>query len=165
MKGIKEPTITYVVVGKRHHIRFFPERGMKDKSGNCPSGFVTDDPCITSPHVYDFFLQSHAGLLGSESNSCILFKRRRDRCRICSASRPAHYMVLLDENKLSVDQCAGFPTCLVLCTDEERIIRMQSITFGLCHTFARATRAVSVPAPVYCECTYPSQIQEAVILT
>lgn len=78
MKGIKEPTVTYVVVGKRHHIRFFPERGMKDKSGNCPSGFVTDDPCITSPHVYDFFLQSHAGLLGSESNSCILLDVETD---------------------------------------------------------------------------------------
>ncbi|KAL5518384.1 hypothetical protein ACEPAH_66 [Sanghuangporus vaninii] len=104
------PKITYIVVGKRHHIRFFPERGQGDRSENCPSGFVTDDPRITSPHMYDFFLQSHAGLIGT--------------------SRPAHYMVLMDENELSTDA-------------------LQSITFGLCHTFARATRAVSVPAPVY----------------
>ncbi|KAG8684639.1 hypothetical protein FRC09_015261, partial [Ceratobasidium sp. 395] len=38
-----QPTITVVVVGKRHHVRFFPTHGQADKSGNCPAGTVVDD--------------------------------------------------------------------------------------------------------------------------
>ncbi|EJD04574.1 Piwi-domain-containing protein [Fomitiporia mediterranea MF3/22] len=102
--------ITYVVVGKKHHIRFFPFKGKKDRradnSGNCPSGFVTDDSRITHPRMFDFFLQSHA------------------------ASRPAHYIVIKDDHEFSSDD-------------------IQSITFGLCHAFARSNRTVSIPAPVY----------------
>ncbi|CCO31680.1 Protein argonaute-3 Short=Argonaute3 [Rhizoctonia solani AG-1 IB] len=37
------PTITIVVVGKRHHVRFFPTHGGEDRSGNCPAGTVVDD--------------------------------------------------------------------------------------------------------------------------
>lgn len=28
---------------------------------------------------------------------------------------------------------------------------LQALTFALCHVYARATRSVSIPAPVYCE--------------
>lgn len=28
---------------------------------------------------------------------------------------------------------------------------LQSLTFALCHVYARATRSVSIPAPVYCK--------------
>jgi hypothetical protein len=28
---------------------------------------------------------------------------------------------------------------------------MQNLSFALCHVYARATRSVSIPAPVYCE--------------
>ena len=77
--------ITIVVVGKGHHVRFFPKRLSKpfhywlpatddvlpsqqdaDKSGNCPSGLLVDDH-ITNPNYQDFYLQSHSGLLGSMS--------------------------------------------------------------------------------------------------
>ena len=58
------PKLTFIVVGKRHHIRFFPRDGEADKSGNAPAGLVVDD-VITSPGLFDFYLQSHAGLLGS----------------------------------------------------------------------------------------------------
>ena len=51
-----------------------------DKSGNCLPGTVIDS-VITQPVGKDFYLQSHAGLLGT--------------------SRPAHYHVLLDENNLT----------------------------------------------------------------
>ena len=30
---------------------------------------------------------------------------------------------------------------------------IQSLSFALCHVYARCTRSVSIPAPVYCE--YP----------
>ena len=72
------PKITILVVGKRHHVRFFPmNQNEADKSGNCPAGTVVDTD-VTNPAEFDFYLQSHGGLLGT--------------------SRPSHYNVLLDEN-------------------------------------------------------------------
>lgn len=103
------PTITVVVVGKRHHVRFFPTHGGEDRSGNCPAGTVVDD-VVGHPTEFDFYLQSHGGLLGT--------------------SRPAHYNVLYDDNKFNADS-------------------MQALSFALCHVYARATRSVSIPAPVY----------------
>ncbi|KAG8898575.1 hypothetical protein FRC01_010855, partial [Tulasnella sp. 417] len=81
--NIPRPKLTFVVVGKRHHIRFFPAPGGgSDKSGNVPAGLVVDRD-ITSPVEYDFYLQSHGGLLGT--------------------SRSAHYNVLVDENNFLPD--------------------------------------------------------------
>uniref|UniRef100_A0A8H8CLR0 Argonaute-like protein n=1 Tax=Psilocybe cubensis TaxID=181762 RepID=A0A8H8CLR0_PSICU len=61
--------ITIIVVGKRHHVRFFPIDG-GDRTGNCLAGTVVDRE-IAHPTEFDFYLQSHGGLLGT--------------------SRPAHY--------------------------------------------------------------------------
>lgn len=74
------PTITIIIVGKRHHVRFFPVGNVADRSGNCPAGTVVDRE-VVHPTEFDFYLQSHGGLLGT--------------------SRPAHYSVLYDENKFS----------------------------------------------------------------
>ena len=53
--------LTIVVVGKMHHVRFFPKnRSDEDRSGNCPAGTVVDND-ITHPTEFDFYLQSHAG--------------------------------------------------------------------------------------------------------
>ncbi|KAF9065093.1 Piwi domain-containing protein [Rhodocollybia butyracea] len=102
--------ITFIVVGKRHHVRFFPtRRDQGDKSGNCPAGTVVDRE-IGHPTEFDFYLQSHGGLLGT--------------------SRPAHYSILHDESSFSPDA-------------------LQSLSFALCHVYARSTRSVSIPAPVY----------------
>jgi len=104
------PTITVIVVGKRHHVRFFPQSERDaDRSGNCPAGTVVDRE-VAHPTEFDFYLQSHGGLLGT--------------------SRPAHYNVLYDENNFSADG-------------------LQSLSFALCHVYARSTRSVSIPAPVY----------------
>ncbi|KAJ7578988.1 argonaute-like protein [Mycena floridula] len=104
------PKITFVIVGKRHHARFFPKSpNDADRSGNCPAGTVIDTD-IVHPLEFDFYLQSHGGLLGT--------------------SRSAHYSVLHDENEFSADA-------------------MQSLSFALCHVYARATRSVSIPAPIY----------------
>ncbi|KAK7695892.1 hypothetical protein QCA50_000531 [Cerrena zonata] len=104
------PAITIIVVGKRHHVRFFPKaREFTDRSGNCKAGTVVDSD-ITHPLEMDFYLQSHGGLLGT--------------------SRPAHYNVLYDENNFTPDN-------------------IQSLSFALCHVYARSTRSVSIPAPVY----------------
>jgi eukaryotic translation initiation factor 2C len=74
------PKITIIVVAKRHHVRFFPSGsgpGEQDKSGNCLAGTVVDQ-VVAHPTEFDWYLQSHGGLLGT--------------------SRPAHYNVLYDEN-------------------------------------------------------------------
>ncbi|KAG8934335.1 hypothetical protein FRC01_003583 [Tulasnella sp. 417] len=75
--------ITFVVVGKRHHVRFFPEtQSAGDRTGNCLAGTVVEQG-VSHPVEFDYYLQSHAGLLGT--------------------SRPAHYNVLVDENNLQPD--------------------------------------------------------------
>jgi eukaryotic translation initiation factor 2C len=74
------PKITVIIVGKRHHVRFFPSPNVADRSGNCPAGTVVDRD-VVHPTEFDFYLQSHGGLLGT--------------------SRPAHYSVLHDENGFS----------------------------------------------------------------
>ncbi|KAF8076456.1 argonaute-like protein [Lyophyllum atratum] len=98
--------ITIIVVGKRHHVRFFPQNERDgDRSGNCQAGTVVDRD-VSHPTEFDFYLQSHGGLLGT--------------------SRPAHY----SENNFSADS-------------------LQNLSFALCHVYARSTRSVSIPAPVY----------------
>ncbi|KAJ3805205.1 argonaute-like protein [Lentinula aff. lateritia] len=68
------PKITFIIVGKRHHYRFFPlnpqNKTEADPKGNCLAGTVVDKG-ITHPLEFDFYLLSHGGLLGT--------------------SRPAHY--------------------------------------------------------------------------
>ncbi|KAH9035274.1 argonaute-like protein [Lactarius hengduanensis] len=104
------PTITLIIVGKPGHVRFFPRSENEgDRSGNCPAGTVVDSD-VVNPVEFDFYLQSHGGLLGT--------------------SRPAHYNVLVDENRFTADG-------------------LQALSYALCHVYARATRSVSIPAPVY----------------
>ncbi|KAF9081951.1 Eukaryotic translation initiation factor 2C [Mortierella sp. AD031] len=82
------PTITFVVVQKRHHARFFPIRREEgDRNGNCMPGTVVDTG-IVHPFEFDFYLQSHAGLQGT--------------------SRPTHYHVLHDENRFTSDTLQDF---------------------------------------------------------
>ncbi|KAM0753368.1 Piwi-domain-containing protein [Meredithblackwellia eburnea MCA 4105] len=79
-----KPAITYIVCGKRHHMSFFPvnPRDGDPKNGNVKAG-TTVDRDITSPFQFDFYIQSHASLLGT--------------------GRSAHYTVLMDDSKFSAD--------------------------------------------------------------
>ncbi|KAK1426252.1 hypothetical protein QVD17_14922 [Tagetes erecta] len=80
------PPVTFIIVQKRHHTRFFPakhgDRATTDRSGNILPGTVVDTK-ICHPTEFDFYLCSHAGIQGT--------------------SRPAHYHVLYDENKFTAD--------------------------------------------------------------
>ncbi|XP_054156483.1 protein argonaute-2-like [Oppia nitens] len=49
---------------------------------------------------------------------------------IQGTSRPSHYYVLYDENRFGADE-------------------LHELTYYLCHTYARCTRSVSIPSPVY----------------
>ncbi|KAH9853511.1 argonaute-like protein [Lenzites betulinus] len=92
--GIPDAKITVIVVGKRHHVRFFPSQSDADRSGNCPAGTVVDRD-IGHPVEFDFYLH-----------------------------------VLYDDNGFTPDS-------------------LQALSFALCHVYARSTRSVSIPAPVY----------------
>ncbi|KAJ8602752.1 hypothetical protein MRB53_042379 [Persea americana] len=68
---------------------------------------------VTHPTEYDFYLLSHAGLQGT--------------------SRPTHYRVLMDENKMSPDD-------------------LQTLTYNLTYMYSKCTRSVSlVPAVMYAD--------------
>ncbi|PBK85517.1 Piwi-domain-containing protein [Armillaria gallica] len=105
------PKITFIIVGKRHHMRFFPKdaRDKDTKSGNLLPGTVIDQ-AITNPVEFDFYLQSHGGLLGT--------------------SKSSHYNVVYDESEFPADA-------------------IQALAYTLCFTYARSTRSVSIPTPVY----------------
>ncbi|KAI0345055.1 Piwi-domain-containing protein [Trametopsis cervina] len=78
------PKIAFIVVGKRHHVRFFPkDRFSGDNKGNCRPGLVVDSEIVHSRWP-NFYLQSHAGIIGT--------------------SRPSHYVVLRNDPGWSPDQ-------------------------------------------------------------
>lgn len=105
-----KPKISIMVVGKRHHTRFYPTRdGETDRVGNPKNGTVVDRG-VTSERQWDFFLQAHTGLQGT--------------------ARPAHYIVLRDENGLGADG-------------------LEQLTHNLCYMFGRATKSVSICPPAY----------------
>ncbi|KAF2651296.1 Piwi-domain-containing protein [Lophiostoma macrostomum CBS 122681] len=107
----KHPKISIIIVGKRHHTRFYPSH-VNDTDGRTwnPKPGTVVDRGVTGEKLFDFFLLAHQGLQGT--------------------SKPAHYVVIKDDNKLGADQ-------------------LQSLTHNLCYTFARATRSVSICPPAY----------------
>lgn len=82
-KAIK-PKISIVIVGKRHHTRFYPTdpNDMDTRTGNPCNGTVVDRG-VTSEINWDFFLQAHTGLQGT--------------------ARPAHYIVVRDDIRLGAN--------------------------------------------------------------
>ncbi|CAM4972896.1 unnamed protein product [Rotaria socialis] len=105
LASIYRPYLTYIIVNKRHHTRFSPG----DLNGNVKAGTVVDSHEVINPTTYNFFLNSHHSDKGT--------------------SRPTHYHVLYDDNKLKSEQ-------------------VQMLTYALCYTTARCTRSISMPAPV-----------------
>ncbi|EJD46393.1 Piwi-domain-containing protein [Auricularia subglabra TFB-10046 SS5] len=101
--GAPFPKLTFIVVSKRHHQRFFPDSG--DRNGNCFPGSVFDEG-IASPTLFDFYLQSQAAIQGT--------------------ARPAHYVVTHNENPvLNADSLQKFT--FDLCHTYERATRSVSI--------------------------------------
>ncbi|MFS7935002.1 putative Piwi domain, ribonuclease H-like superfamily [Helianthus anomalus] len=106
------PSVTYIVMQKRHHTRFFPcYSGEWSQEWQYFSRFVISDfiklyyfcfllrtvvdTHLCHPHEFDFYLCGHAGTKGT--------------------SHPMHYHVLFDENNISPDD-------------------LQMLTYLLCHT-------------------------------
>ncbi|KAJ3370635.1 hypothetical protein GGF31_003949 [Allomyces arbusculus] len=88
--GARETKLTFIVVQKRHHTRFFATtqgQGTTDKTGNLKAGTVVDCD-VTDPTNFDFFLQSHAAVQGT--------------------ARPTRYVVLYDEVQWTADDLQQF---------------------------------------------------------
>uniref|UniRef100_A0ABD2W897 Uncharacterized protein n=1 Tax=Trichogramma kaykai TaxID=54128 RepID=A0ABD2W897_9HYME len=85
-KKLCSPKLTFIVVQKRHHTRFFPSKPEESddafRNCNARAGTVVDT-MITHPSHVDFYLLSHASIQGT--------------------SRPTKYRLLRDDNKMSED--------------------------------------------------------------
>jgi hypothetical protein len=119
------PRLTVVVVGKRHHTRFYATReGDADRSSNPKPGTVVDRG-VTEARGWDFFLQSHAAIQGT--------------------ARPTHYFIVLDEIfRARYAKASSLPHGARNVADV-----LESLTQSLCYTYGRATKAVSVCTPAY----------------
>ncbi|KAJ9070224.1 hypothetical protein DSO57_1010708 [Entomophthora muscae] len=113
------PKVTFVVVQKRHHTRFFPIKPPDmDRSGNCKAGTVVETG-ICHSHYFDFFLQSHSGLQGT--------------------SRPVHYHVLIDEIRFTTDRLQAL--CNNMCYLFSRATRAVSLVPPVYYAHLAAARA------------------------
>ncbi|KAL1394200.1 putative RNA interference and gene silencing protein [Phyllosticta capitalensis] len=118
------PRFTFIVVGKRHHTRFYPTSSQNaEKNGNNKPGTVVDRG-VTNAREWDFYLQAHAAIQGT--------------------ARPAHYIVLLDEIFRTKYSKAPLPPDCKNVSDV-----LEKMTQQLCYVFARATKAVSYCPPAY----------------
>jgi eukaryotic translation initiation factor 2C len=117
-KGL--PYISIIVVGKRHHTRFYPTKVEDaDRSSNPPNGTIVDRG-VTEARNWDFFLQAHTALHGT--------------------ARPAHYYVILDE---------VFRKRKVQPPHQNAADALEELTHNMCYLFGRATKAVSICPPAY----------------
>ncbi|KFZ01526.1 hypothetical protein V501_09952 [Pseudogymnoascus sp. VKM F-4519 (FW-2642)] len=119
-KGL--PKLSVIVVGKRHHTRFYAtKQDEADRSGNPNNGTVVDRG-VTSMWNWDFFLQAHTCLQGT--------------------AKPAHYYVVLDEIFGKGNLKKPHPFANAADT-------LEDMTHNMCYLFTRATKAVSICPPAY----------------
>ena len=114
------PHITISVVGKRHHVRFYPVNTEDaDRSENPKNGTVVDRG-VTEARNWHFYLQAHTCLQGT--------------------ARPAHYYMIHDEIFTKRRLPPGFANAADVFED---------LTHSMCYLFPRATKAVSICPPAY----------------
>ena len=114
------PRMSIVVVGKRHHTRFYPTKeGDADRYSNPQNGTVVDRG-VTEARNWDFYLQAHSAIKGT--------------------ARPAHYYVVLDEIFRYVKPTPPF---------RNAADTLEDLTHNMCYLFGRATKAVSICPPAY----------------
>ncbi|KAJ9629163.1 hypothetical protein H2204_008952 [Knufia peltigerae] len=130
---IKEgfPRICVIVVGKRHHTRFYPTRSEDaDRMMNPKNGTVVDRG-VTEARNWDFFLQAYAAIKGT--------------------ARPAHYYVVLDEifRRPAGGGGSGNMRPQLENQVQNTADTVEDLTHNLCYMFGRATKAVSICPPAY----------------
>ncbi len=110
--------LSFIIVTKRHHARFFPMQNEGDKKGNVKAGTCVDQK-VVHPFEHDFYLNSHAGLQGT--------------------SRSAHYHLLYDEHNFDADRLQKFS--YRLCYLYARCTKSVSIVPPVYYADLLATRA------------------------
>jgi hypothetical protein len=120
----KHPKISIIIVGKRHHTRFYPTNlnDTDGRTGNPKPGTIVDRG-VTGEKLFDFFLLAHQGLQGT--------------------SKPAHYVVIKDDNKLGADQLQSLVSSYLL--PYIRILRSPRRT--TCATPSHVRHEVSASVP------------------
>jgi len=121
-----KPKITFLVVQKRHHTRFFPvnpQDASKDRNLNVPVGTCVDTE-ITHPTDLDFYLLSHASIQG--------------------VARPTKYRVLWDDADMNHDDLQELAFCL--CHMFSRCTRSVSYPAPTYYAHLAAARIIA-----YCE--------------
>jgi hypothetical protein len=114
------PTITFVVCGKRHRMRFYATKDLdRDRIGNLPAGLVVDSG-VTDPFLFEFyreFLLIHHGACSSiQCNPTQVFRERpglpiseyRSQSLLCTSSLSS--VVVADENGVRHNDRPSFYT-------------------------------------------------------
>ncbi|KAK3329622.1 Piwi domain-containing protein [Apodospora peruviana] len=122
----EQPKITAVVVGKRHHTRFYPldNTGPDYYHRNNPKAGTVVDRGITSQFVWDFFLQAHEAIKGT--------------------THPTHYVVVVDEVFKNIQKNDPLFTLSKFNNHTEIL---HDLTQALFYSFGRCTRAIGVCTP------------------
>ncbi|KAL2831778.1 ribonuclease H-like domain-containing protein [Aspergillus cavernicola] len=114
------PRFSIIIVGKRHHTRFYPTRQEDSDRSNNPLNGTVVDRGITEVRNWDFYLQAHTALKGT--------------------ARPAHYFTVWDEIFLKLKPSPP---------SQNTADMLEAITHHMCYLFGRATKAVSICPPAY----------------
>lgn len=118
-KHQQSPNISFILVTKRHHVRFYPTKPLDtDKKSNPKNGTIVDR-VVTRPALWDYYLQAQSALQGS--------------------ARPAHYIVLYDDiftNKMVNRD--GKPSDI-----------LQELSHHICYVMGRCTRSISYATPAF----------------
>lgn len=114
------PRFSIIIVGKRHHTRFYPTRQEDADRFNNPVNGTVVDRGITEARNWDFFLQAHTALKGT--------------------ARPAHYYTVWDEIFLRQK---------IIPPAKNAADMLEAMTHHMCYLFGRATKAVSICPPAY----------------
>lgn len=117
-KGL--PKFSIIIVGKRHHTRFYPTTNdSADQSHNPQNGTVVDRG-VTEARNWDFFLQAHSAIKGT--------------------ARPAHYYVVFNEIFTRKELKPPFQTIADV---------LEDLTHSMSYLHGRATNSVSLCPPAY----------------
>lgn len=112
--------ITFIVVQKRHHTRFFPQNPSQGvgRNQNVPPGTCVDRE-VTHPVFFDYFICSHEGIQGT--------------------SKPAHYTVLHNDNRFGYEELQELS--YFLCHTYVRCTRSVSLPAPVMYADLAAARA------------------------
>ncbi|KAI7975726.1 hypothetical protein EIK77_005476 [Talaromyces pinophilus] len=115
----KRIRISIIIVGKRHHTRFFDAKIEINGHSNSLNGTIVDR-VVTEYGKWAFYLQSHLPNKG--------------------VPRPSRYVVILDEIFGAVRIQSQF---------RNAADHLEAVTHNMCYLFGRCNRAVSVCPPVF----------------